>query len=246
MNEELNYSEAGFLFERLADIYRVHRFRVISAWCILVLYFSVPSFNIPFLEYNRFRITSLMEQRAIENRLLFYPEQSWTSSEDVNPKLLTSIVSMEDGRFFVHKGIDWVELEKSLKTNKRRKRVARGGSTITMQLAKNLYLRTDRNFFRKGKEMLIAIRMEKELPKQTILESYINAVEWGDGIFGIGKASEVYFDKEPKELTAAESARLAAVIPSPLLHSPTDNSRYVKRRSSIIRGRSKGVSLPEE
>lgn len=242
----LNFSELGFLYEKFLDIYRARPFRAAVTVLIAVLYLSVPSANIPFLEYNHFRITSLMEQRAIENFLVFYPRQSWAGFSDVNPNLFRAIVSMEDGRFFGHKGIDWMELEKSLKTNKRRKRVARGGSTITMQLAKNMYLRTDRNFIRKGKELVIAIRMEKELSKDVILTNYVNAVEWGDGIFGIKEAAREYFDKKPSELTLRESARLAAVIPAPLLYKPNEDSRYVKRRSSIIRGRYDDVTIPEK
>jgi monofunctional biosynthetic peptidoglycan transglycosylase len=154
---------------------------------------------------------------------------------------------MEDGKFFTHKGIDWKELKTSIRMNKRRGRSVRGGSTISMQLSKNLFLSTSKSILRKGKEFLITLRMEKELSKKCILENYINIVEWGDGIFGIKKAAELYFNKEPKELSAAESSRLAAVIPSPLRYDPSVNSRYVGRRSSIIRGRLGDVQLfPDE
>ena len=150
---------------------------------------------------------------------------------------------MEDGSFFMHKGIDWKELKTSIRVNKRRRHYARGGSTITMQLAKNLFLTTQKSLLRKGKEFLIAVRMEKELPKRAILQNYMNAVEWGDGIFGIKAASEKYFNKEPDQLTTNECARLAAVIPSPLRYKPNTNAGYVLRRSSIIRGRMGDVIL---
>lgn len=154
---------------------------------------------------------------------------------------------MEDGSFFNHKGIDWKELKNSLRANKRRGRTARGASTITMQTAKNLFLTTDKSVLRKAKEFVITFRMEKELSKRAILQNYINAIEWGDGIFGIQKASELYFNKEPEELTKNESARLAAVIPSPLRFKPNTNSGYVLRRSSIIQGRMNDVILfPEK
>ncbi|HSP88145.1 MAG TPA: biosynthetic peptidoglycan transglycosylase, partial [Ignavibacteriaceae bacterium] len=143
----------------------------------------------------------------------------------------------------IHKGVDWKELETSLRTNRRRGRSARGGSTITMQLAKNLFLTTEKSFLRKGKEFIITMRIEKELSKKVILENYINAVEWGDGIFGIKEASEEYFKKEPDKLSKGECSRLAAVIPSPLRHKPNLNSYYVLRRSSIIRGRMDDVQL---
>lgn len=209
----------------------------------VIFYFSIPSLTIPWLQYGRTRITSLMEQRALESFMIYYPRQSWVDINNVNPSLLKAIVSMEDGKFFSHKGIDWKELKTSIRLNKRRGRSVRGGSTITMQLSKNLFLSTSKSVLRKGKEFLIAFRIEKELPKKSILENYINIVEWGDGIFGIKKASKIYFNKEPKDLSAIESSRLAAVIPSPLRHDPSTNSPYVSRRSSIIRGRSSGIQL---
>lgn len=216
-------------------------------YLILILYFSIPSLNIPWLQYGKTRITSLMEQRALENFMIFYPRQSWVNINDVNPNLLKAIISMEDGKFFNHKGIDWKELKTSIRLNKRRGRTVRGGSTITMQLSKNLFLSTSKSVLRKGKEFLIALRMEKELPKKSILENYINIVEWGEGIFGIKEAAQIYFNKEPMNLTAIESSRLAAVIPSPLRYDPSASSRYVNRRSSIIRARINDIQLfPDE
>ncbi len=212
-----------------------------------IAYFSIPSLSIPWLQYGRVRITSLMEQRALENFMLYYPQQSWVDIDDINSNMLRAVISMEDGKFFTHKGIDWKELNTSMRLNKRRGRSARGGSTITMQLSKNLFLSTSKNIFRKGKEFLITLRMEKELSKKTILANYLNIIEWGDGIFGIKKAAQIYFDKDPGELSGIESSRLAAVIPSPLRHNPSSNSGYVNRRSSIIRGRLGDVQLfPDE
>ena len=231
-----------FLAKYLPSIKR-RKFRFLFGYILFIGYFSVPSLQIPILEYNTFRVTSLMEQRAIENKLLFYPRQSWCGINDVNPNLLKGIISMEDGKFFIHKGIDWEELNKSLAKNKRRGRAVRGGSTITMQLAKNLYLSTEKSVFRKAKEFWITLRIEKELSKKGILRNYINAVEWGDGLFGIKKASETYFGKEPNSLTTNECAKLAAVIPSPLVHEPNINSSYVSRRSAIILGRLNDVVL---
>ncbi len=236
-------SELAFLFNKVLSFLRHNKVTGGFLYVIFVLYFSIPSFQIPLLEYSGFRITSFMEQRAIQHDLIFYPRQSWVPISKVNPDLLRSILALEDESFFQNKGIDWVQLDQSLRINKRRGRIIRGASTITMQLAKNLYLTTARNFFTKGKEILIAFRMEKELTKRAILRNYINAVEWGNGIFGIRAASEKYFRKEPKNLTADECARLAAVIPSPLVHTPNSNSGYVLRRTSIALGRMKNIVL---
>src|SRR5690554_47819 len=224
-----------------------NKIKSILLYLLFIIYFSLPSFSIPVLEYNSFRVTSLMEQRAFEKGLIFFPRQSWADIDNVSPNLLKAIISMEDGSFFYHKGVDWKELKSSLRINQRRGRSARGASTITMQLAKNLFLSTEKSLLRKGKEFIIAMRMEKELSKKAILENYINAVEWGDGLFGIKEAAEEYFNKTPAELSRLECARLAAVIPSPLRYKPNENSAYVLRRASIIQRRINDVVLfPEK
>jgi len=239
--------EIASFFERIFISAKKRKFLSFIGYLVFLFYASIPSFQVPILQYNCFRVTSLMEQRAIENFLVFYPRQSWVDIDNVNPNLLRGIVSMEDGSFFTHRGIDWKELNTSLKVNKRRGRSVRGGSTITMQTAKNLYLSTSKSVLRKAKEFVITFRMEKELPKKAILQNYINAVEWGDGVFGIKAASQEYFDKSPMDLSLNECSRLAAVIPSPLVHAPNTNSRYVLRRSGIIRGRLGDVILyPQE
>src|ERR1017187_2859077 len=236
-------NELGVLLERLLPAIKKRKIRYLFFYTLFLVYFSIPFLQIPLLKYNTFRVTSLMEQRAIENNLLFYPRQSWCGIINVNPNLLKGIISMEDGKFFSHKGIDWEELNKSLAKNKRRGRAVRGGSTITMQLAKNLYLSTEKSVFRKAKEFWITLRMEKELSKKGILRNYINAVECGDGLFGIKEASEAYFGKVPSSLNLNECARLAAVIPSPLVHEPDINYAYVSRRAAIILGRLNDVVL---
>ena len=236
-------NELGYLLDRILPSLKKKKFSFISIYILFLLYFSIPALQIPYFEYYHFRITSLMEQRAINKNLLYYPRQSWENINDVNPGLLKAIISMEDGGFFSHKGIDWDELNMALHQNKRRRRIYRGGSTLTMQLAKNLFFTTEKSVFRKGKEIITSLRMEKELSKKTILEDYINAVEWGDGIFGISSAAEKYFQKEPGHLNINECSRLAAVLPSPLIHPPDKNSAYVLRRSSIIRGRLNDIIL---
>jgi len=236
-------NELGDFLDKVLPRIKRRKFRYFIFYLMFIFYFGIPSLQIPTIEYNTFRVTSVMEQRGLESNLLWYPRQTWCSINDVNPNLLRAIISMEDGKFFIHKGIDWEELNKSLAKNKRRGRAVRGGSTITMQLAKNLYLSTEKSVLRKGKEFWITLRMEKELSKKAILTNYINAVEWGDGIFGIKEASDVYFGKAPRDLSVNECARLAAVIPSPLIHEPEINSSYVTRRSSIILGRLNDIIL---
>ncbi len=239
--------ELGFLLEKILPYLKKRKILSILLYVIFISYFSLPAFQIPLLEYQPTCVSSLMEQRAVEHAMIFYPHQSWSSFGSINQNLFRAIVSMEDGNFFNHKGVDWEELEKSMKLNKRRRRAARGGSTITMQLAKNLYFTTNKSVFRKAKELLTTFRIEKEVSKKAILHQYVNIIEWGDGVFGIEEAADKYFDKTPDAITTNECAKLAAVIPSPLVHQPNVNSGYVQRRSGIIRGRLGDVILfPEK
>ncbi len=233
---------AGYLEIILPKI-KKHKFKSFIIFTLIIFYLSVPSFQIPLLQYKTFRITSLMEQRAIEHNLIFYPRQNWVDIDDVNPVLLKSILALEDGSFFKHNGVDWKELKTSIRLNQRRGKITRGGSTISMQLSKNLFFTTKKSFVRKAKELLVTFRMEKEISKKSILENYINAIEWGDGIFGIKKAAGIYFNKTPNQLNTAECAKLAAVIPSPLIHPANSNSRYVLRRAAIARSRLNDVIL---
>lgn len=149
--------------------------------------------------------------------------------------MINAVLAAEDGRFFSHPGIDWRALERAYERNKRAGKVRLGGSTITMQLAKNLYLSTERSFLRKAKEAIIALRLEKELSKKRILEIYLNIIELGDGIFGVEAAARHYYRKSAASLTRDEAARLAAIIPSPRKHTPHDNTKFTLRRASIIK-----------
>jgi monofunctional biosynthetic peptidoglycan transglycosylase len=219
------------------------KFFIVAA--ILVFYIAIPGYHIPSLEITRTRISGVMEQRAIENFLLYYPYQSWLNYDEIPIDVKRAVLVLEDDGFAIHKGIDWKSLQIASRINLRRGKIVRGGSTITMQTAKNIYFTTSRNYFRKAKELLTAMRMEKELPKRTILEQYLNIVELGDGIFGVQAASKKYFNKDVDKLSRDQIARIVAVLPSPLRHSPTDNSRFVLRRKSLALSRLYNAILPD-
>lgn len=210
---------------------------------ILIFYIAIPGFNIPALEITRTRISGVMEQRIFENLFLFYPSQNWLNYEGIPDNFKRATLALEDDGFFDHKGIDWKSLQIASRINLRRGKIIRGGSTITMQTAKNIYFTTSRNYFRKAKEILTAIRMEKELNKKTILEHYLNIVELGDGIFGIQAASRKFFKKNANELSREEIARIMGILPSPLRHAPNDNSRFVIRRKNIALSRMSSMKL---
>jgi len=241
--KQFSENEIAQILDKCIPFIKRRKIQSFLLYILFLIYFSIPSFEIPLLQYSHLRITSLMEERALQHNLIYYPKQSWVNINKVNSNLLKAVLVMEDDDFFMHKGVDWKQLNSSLKENKKRGRIIRGGSTITMQLAKNLYLTTARTVIRKVKEIVITFRMEKELSKKTILENYVNAIEWGNGIFGIKEAAKIYFHKQPDKLNLNECTRLAAVIPSPLEHKPNLNSNYVLRRAEIARTRIKNIIL---
>ena len=148
--------------------------------------------------------------------------------------LQQAVIVAEDAGFYGHAGIDWYEVRQAFKQNLHQGRVVRGASTITQQLAKNLYLSEERSAFRKLQEWILAGRLEGALSKRRILELYLNVIEFGPGVFGIGPACRSFFGKAPAELSLPEMVRLAAVIPEPLRLAPHRRSDRLVKRARII------------
>lgn len=155
----------------------------------------------------------------------------------ISPLLVRAVLVSEDAAFFSHEGIDYDELKESIQANLEQGRIVRGASTITQQLAKNLYLSPSRNPYRKLTELLITRRLEAELSKTRILELYLNLIEWGDGIWGAEAASQRYFGVPASALSAEQAALLAGAIVNPRLHSPAHPDRTLLKRQQIILGR---------
>ena len=179
-------------------------------------------------------VTALMEQRANEQHTKARPIRTWVSYNNISPHLRNAVLIAEDSAFFQHSGYDVGEIKESMKRNWREKRFARGASTITQQLAKNLYLSTSRNPLRKVREFFIAQKLEQNLSKQRIFEIYLNVIEWGDGIYGIEPAAQRYFGKPALELLPEEAAILAAMIPNPRRYTPSRNLKYLEKRKGEI------------
>lgn len=233
------------IFERFYHSFQSKRqIKSTFIFFFLVFYLAIPGFHIPALEFFSTRISGVMEQRAIQNYFIYFPSQDWIDYDSMPISAKQGAIAMEDGSFIHHKGIDWVNLNASMRANKRRGKIVRGGSTITMQLAKNIYFTTSRNYFRKAKEILVAMRMEKEISKKEILEQYLNIIELGKGIFGIGEAANHYFNQDTERLTREQSARLIAVIPSPLKNKPTDNRSLVLSRKGRVLARMSSAEIP--
>ncbi|HKY64450.1 MAG TPA: monofunctional biosynthetic peptidoglycan transglycosylase [bacterium] len=170
---------------------------------------------------------------------------SWRELGQISDSLKRAVLVAEDDAFFIHEGVDFKELQKSWELNLKKEKIARGGSTITMQLVKNLYFSRARNPLRKLNEILLTIDLEHKLPKERILELYLNVVEWGEGIYGAENASRYYFNKGAGDLSSSEAAYLAAILPNPV-YLTKHNTRRAKGRQAIILRRMGKRSLPEE
>ena len=198
---------------------------------------TIPWLSIAGLNNGNPGPTALMKQRMDEAReegKTLKVTQRWIALSKLPRHVIDAVIVAEDGTFYSHSGIDWFEVQESIEKNVRERRAARGASTITQQLAKNLYLSTSKDPVRKVKELIITLLLERQLGKNRILELYLNVIEWGRGIFGIEAASQAYFGKSASGLTLDEALRLAAVIPSPLRHRPDADTRYVMRRKEIV------------
>jgi monofunctional biosynthetic peptidoglycan transglycosylase len=209
------------------------------------LYLSLPDVR-PLRKENP-QTTAFMELRAREaDKAGKKPRkvQQWVAYERISPSLKRAVIVAEDAAFFSHEGVDYDELEKSFEDSWKSGKRMRGGSTITQQLAKNLYLSPSRNPVRKIEELLIARRLEVELSKRRILELYLNVIEWGDGIWGAEAAARSYFQKPAAALGADESALLAASIINPRRYSPARPSKYLLRRQALVRQRMGEVEPP--
>jgi monofunctional glycosyltransferase len=213
------------------------------------LYFlSVP--NVSRLKRENPKKTALMEYREIEWRekgKKFKIHQTWVPLSKISPYLIKSVLIAEDDKFWRHEGFDYEAIQKAIERDIKARRFKFGGSTISQQLARNLYLSPSKNPLRKMREAIITWRIERALRKRRILELYLNLVEWGEGIFGAEAASGHYYGKRSFELTPQEAARLASVLPNPRRYKPTGEQRYVAHRSNLIYSImvQRGIVVPE-
>lgn len=161
-------------------------------------------------------------------------QKDWVSIEDISPSMIRAVIASEDNLFLKHNGFDTKAIERAIEHNKQGKKV-RGGSTISQQTAKNVFLWPDRSFIRKGLEVYFTFLIEVFWGKQRIMEVYLNIIETGKGIYGVEKAAQIYFNKSSSELSAAQSALITAVLPSPLRYSVSNPGPYmVKRQGQIL------------
>lgn len=242
---------------------------VVCAAFLLFAVYEVATFpNIAKLRDQNPPTTSLIETRADEARRdNQQPKraQTWVPLEKISPNLQRAVLAGEDSNFATHHGFDYAAIQHAWEEAQREAAkeakeegddqsswippmpsFKRGASTISQQLAKNLYLSTEKSFFRKGREAVITYFLERDLQKRRILELYLNVIEWGDGVYGAEAASQFYFKKSASNLTAREAAFLSAMIPNPrTVFNPQTNPRRVARRQRIILRGMPFVKMPQ-
>jgi monofunctional biosynthetic peptidoglycan transglycosylase len=212
-------------------------FKKIVKWTgIVLLCLFVFSFtDVLITRWKPVHRTRLMDIRNAQfaNSKTFKQYYTWVDYKAISPYLVRAVVASEDNRFFQHHGFDWVEIQHTIKGNKQGKRL-RGASTITQQVAKNVFLWPKRSWFRKGAEVYYTILIEFLWPKKRIMEVYLNVAEMGKGIYGAEAAAQYYFKKSAIRLTAGEAALIAACLPNPLRRNPAKPSGYIQHRKSQI------------
>jgi len=195
-------------------------------------------------------VTALMAQRMAEARAAGEEPkrvQTWVPYDRISPNLVRAVLAGEDSRFFDHAGFDWEEIRIAMEKDWNEGKFSRGASTISQQLAKNLFLSTSKNPLRKLHEALITKEMEWILGKRRILEIYLNVIEWGDDIYGAEAAARRYYNTSAAALGSEQSAFLSAIIPSPNgAFNPTTHGRRVERRRNLIVRLMRHVVMPKD
>jgi monofunctional biosynthetic peptidoglycan transglycosylase len=198
------------------------------------------------IKYNPSATSFMRHQLEVlqEKNPKFQLQHKWVPYNRISNNLKRAVISSEDDGFSDHEGVDWEAMQKAFEKNKKKGKVVSGGSTITQQLAKNLFLSGERSYYRKGQELIIAYMLELCMSKERIFEIYLNVVEWGVGIFGAEAASKHYYGISASALAPAQAARLAVMLPKPRFFDKNTGSVYLQKRTEIILRRMNSAELP--
>jgi monofunctional glycosyltransferase len=171
-------------------------------------------------------------------------KHKWVEYDKISNHLKRAVVASEDSKFKHHEGFDWEGIEAAYEKNLKKGKLVAGGSTISQQLAKNLFLSSSRTPWRKGEEVIITFMLEKMMTKRRILEIYLNMIEWGNGVFGAEAAARHYFKTSAAGLSKTQAAKLAAMVPNPRFYDKHRSTRYLNRRTATIQARMRFAELP--
>jgi len=225
MLEILRLIRRGTLFLLVASVALVLLFHIwVFGWIVWWKYMPVQS-----TQFMRNELSQLQQKDSTAQL-----KHIWVPYSKISVHLKKAVIAAEDANFPDHEGVDWDAIETAHAKNKKRGKLVSGGSTITMQLAKNLFLSSQRSYIRKAEELIITYMLEALLDKQRILEIYLNSVEWGIGVFGAQASAQHYFGNNAAQLSPAQAARLAAMLPRPKFYDKNRGSAFLARRSAAI------------
>ncbi len=203
---------------------------------VLLWFFGVSLFFVVLFKFVPVVFTPLMVIRAIENKVggkeVFF-SHDWEPLENISMNLQKAVIASEDGTFLKHNGFDFVAMQKAYKSNERGRRI-KGGSTISQQTAKNVFLWQGRSYLRKGLEAYFTVLIEIIWGKERIMEVYLNSIEMGDGVYGAQAAAEHWYRKDAANLTPIQAAGIAAILPNPRKYKATSSSSYINNRKAKI------------
>ena len=168
----------------------------------------------------------------------------WVPYDRISMNLKRAVIATEDAKFVDHEGFDWEGIQKAIEKNERKGKIVAGGSTISQQLAKNLFLSSKRTPWRKAEEAVITVMLEKMMDKRRILEIYLNVIEWGESVFGCEAAARHYYGVSTASLGPEQAARLAAMVPNPRFYDRNRNARGLQRKTGIILARMNSAEVP--
>lgn len=199
-------------------------------------FFAISIFFVVLFKFVPVPFTPLMAIRAIENKMEgkeMICSHDWEPLENISPNLQKAVIASEDGSFLKHNGFDFVAIQKAMKSNEKGRKL-KGGSTISQQTAKNVFLWQGRSYLRKGLEAYFTVLIEFVWGKERIMEVYLNSIEMGNGVYGAQAASEHWYRKEASNLSPQEAAGIAAILPNPRKFKATNSSSYINRRKAKI------------
>ena len=214
---------------------------------VLVVYQAYLFMSVAWLAANNPATTAFItaeKDRLTQQKSAKSIRQTWVPYASISANLKRAVLAAEDSGFAEHDGVEWEAIEKAALENLQKGKIKRGGSTITMQLAKNLFLSPDRSLLRKGQELVITFMLEAVLEKRRILEIYLNVAEWGEGVFGIEAAARHYYGVSARQLSVEQSAWLASVLPAPKRFDKNRGSAFIRGKAEVIQARMPQVVLP--
>jgi monofunctional biosynthetic peptidoglycan transglycosylase len=224
-----------------------------AGWAILLFLGLILLYQLwIFLHIVWWKYSNPSNSAFMEDRLVVLHERNpdaklrhkWIPYEKISLNLKRALVAAEDANFMEHEGFDWDAIQRAYEKNMKKGKVVAGGSTISQQLAKNLFLSSKRSSWRKLEEAIITVMLETVLSKQRIFEIYLNIIEWGNGVFGAEAASRYYFDKSAANLDAWEAARLASMVPNPRYYDRNRNTAFLDKKTNLILGRMPSAEVP--